>query len=258
MERQNSSAMKKSRRKRLRSTTDENRWVISYADFITLLFAFFTVMYAMSSVSESKFREMSGSLSTAFQKDYTKQPDFIVQDSFLRNAPDQSFKTKAFKKVFTEDYRRVHAGLSSLESEKMIDVSIEDRGVVISLADKVVFGSGSANILPSSNAILDDIAESLKDMDNQIKIEGHTDNIPISSDEFASNWELSSKRALSMLEYLVDRHGFDPVKMSATGFAEHRPFATNDTPQGRAKNRRVDIVILNRQGELVEPVVRGK
>ena len=244
------------RRKVVESSENHERWFVSYADFITLLFAFFTVMYALSTVNEQKYKAMSDSLSDAFSADglsaITSSENVSVPEH--REDPTLGYMTSSFKKTFSGDYRRVQSNLSKLEEAKKININIERRGVVVSLLEQGVFVSGKAEILPESLAIIDEIAATLKDLPNQIKIEGHSDNIPIDNDDFSSNWELSSARALNILMYLVNTHSMDPTKYSATGYGEFHPIAENDSPEGRAKNRRVDIVLFDRDAAFFEPL----
>lgn len=230
------------------------RWFVSYADFITLLFAFFTVMYALSTVNEQKYKAMSDSLSSAFSSKVSDNEDMTVDVPSYREDPTLGYMTSSFKKAFSGEYKRVQSNLADLEADKKININIERRGVIVSLLEQGVFSSGEADILPDSLAVIDEIAETLKDLPNQIKIEGHTDNIPIHNDKFASNWELSSARALNILLYIVNNHNMDPTKYSATGYGEFRPIEQNDTPEGRAKNRRVDIILFNRDAAFIEPL----
>ena len=242
--------MRKRRRNFENEEENADRWLLSYADFITLLFAFFTVMYALSTMNEAKYRALSESLSTAFAIDRVNMPGDYKSTA---SSEGQGPITTSFMKFFSEDFKNVKATLSELETDEKLNVNLEARGVVVSMMDRNIFKSGSADILAQSFDILDNIADTLVGMPNSIKIEGHTDNIPISTKEFPSNWELSSKRALNILQYLVDEHGIEPGNISATGYAEFRPVTSNDTSEGRGKNRRVDIVILNREGNIIEP-----
>ncbi len=229
-------------RKNKRQEDDEklDRWMISYADFVTLLFAFFVVLYALSTLNEGKYKILAESVSKAFKAQRTEPviPELMRQDT-------GPLVADAFTKTFTGDFRKIHHALEGLEKAGIVSLNVEQRGVVISMADKVVFDSGRADIKPEAEKVLDDIAAVLKNMQNQIKIEGHTDDVPINTPQFPSNWELSSARALSILKYLVARHDINPVKVSATGFGEFRPIAPNDNPIDKAKNRRVDIVVVN-------------
>ncbi|MEE9542606.1 MAG: flagellar motor protein MotB [Thermodesulfobacteriota bacterium] len=246
------------RRNRARDDSENHeRWFVSYADFITLLFAFFTVMYALSTVNEQKYKAMSESLSDAFSATPTEETVEVpteVSVAEYRDDPTLGYMTSEFKKTFSGDYRRVQSNLAKLEATKKININIERRGVVVSLLEQGVFASGEALLLPESLAIIDEIARTLKELPNQIKIEGHTDNIPIHNDEFQSNWELSSARAMNILLYMVDKHKLDPTKLSATGYGEFRSITENDTPEGRAMNRRVDIVLFNRDAAFIEPM----
>lgn len=233
---------------------NHERWFVSYADFITLLFAFFTVMYALSSVNEQKYKAMSESLSDAFSAPPGRIIEVPVEVPGYREDPTLGFMTSEFQKIFSGDYRRVQANLSELEATEKININIERRGVIVSLLEQGVFASGEATLLPEALAVIDEIALTLKELPNQIKIEGHTDNIPIHNDEFQSNWELSSARAMNILLYMVNKHNLDPTKLSATGYGEFRSIADNNTPEGRARNRRVDIVLFNRDAALIEPM----
>lgn len=235
------------KKKKLEEQENLDRWLVSYADFITLLFAFFTTMYALASINEGKYRVVSDSLSMAFNQSGATGRESMKQET------SEPFISSAFKKTFTGDYKKLHTAFAGLEKDNKIYMSIEKRGVVVSLSEQIIFEAGKADILDNAKAVIDDIAMVLKQMPNHIKIEGHTDNIPINTPQFPSNWELSAARALNILKYMLDVHGFNPGKLSATGYGEFRPFAPNDTLDGRAKNRRVDIVILNSEGTLNEP-----
>ncbi|MBI5893178.1 MAG: OmpA family protein [Deltaproteobacteria bacterium] len=229
-------------RKNKRQEEDEkvDRWMVSYADFVTLLFAFFVVMYALSTLNESKYKILAESVSKAFKAQRTESviPELMRQDAGPLFAD-------AFTKTFTGDFRKIHHALEGLEKAGIVSLNVERRGVVISMADKFVFDSGKADIRSDAEAVLDEVGKALKDMPNQIKVEGHTDNVPINTPQFPSNWELSSARALNILKYLVAKHDINPVKVSATGYSEFRPVAPNDNPVDRAQNRRVDVVVLN-------------
>jgi chemotaxis protein MotB len=233
---------------------NHERWFVSFADFITLLFAFFIVMYALSSVNEQKYKVMSDSLSDAFSSQQGEINGLSEDILAYREDPTLGYITSSFKRAFSGNYRRVQSNLSQLEANRKININIERRGVVVSLLEQGVFSSGEAILLPGSLAVIDQIAVTLKDLPNMIKIEGHTDNIPIHNDEFSSNWELSSARALNILMYIINNHGLDPTKLSATGYGEFRPIADNDTVEGREKNRRVDIVLFNMDAAFIEPI----
>ena len=150
---------------------------------------------------------------------------------------------------------RVKDEMASLISQANggIEIKRDERGVVISMMDKFLFESGSAQLKESSRSVVDAAASALKKFPNMIRIEGHTDNVQISNREFRSNWQLSSMRAINVAEYFINVRGISPERISATGYAEYKPIAPNDTPEGRARNRRVDIVILSEKEGQKEP-----
>jgi chemotaxis protein MotB len=152
---------------------------------------------------------------------------------------------------------RLKRGMESLLSpeikKSMVRVRMEPRGLVISLGEKGIFDSGSDVIKPEGKVLLDTIATSLVTLGNQIRVEGHTDNVPIRNSRFPSNWDLSTARATVVVARLVTGFGLPPELLSAAGYAEYRPAATNDTDEGKARNRRVDIVVLNPMAAKAEP-----
>jgi chemotaxis protein MotB len=211
-------------------------------------------MYALSSINEQKYKVMSNSISDAFYSENGEPSDLPEDILPYREDSPLGYMTTSFKRAFSGDYRRIQSSLMQLEAKRVININIERRGVVVSLLERGIFSSGEASLLPDSLVIIDQIASSLKGLPNQIKIEGHTDNIPIFNDEFSSNWELSSARALNILIYIINNHALDPTKLSATGYGEFRPIADNSTIEGREKNRRVDIVLFNRDAAFIEPI----
>ncbi len=209
--------------KRRRSSEDEpenhERWLVSYADFMTLMFTFFVALYALSSVDVKKMEQFSGSLDQTFR---------------VIDKPIPLIDTK--KSEFMENIRKVTG------STKDINVKNEPRGVVITFSDAVLFGSGSADLKPEVQNVLTEISKLLAVNPGKFAVEGHTDNVPISGSKYPSNWELSTARAASMVHFFIDK-GLDPGKFSVAGYAEFRPVESNATEEGRQKNRRVEIVI---------------
>jgi chemotaxis protein MotB len=221
--------MRKKRRAEEPDNTD--RWVVSYADFITLLFAFFTVMYAISHVDAGKLSQFSGSMQSALKTSST----------------DTSTKAliEGIKPISYEDLKLEKDVKAAFEkSGIMSDVSVyrNERGVLISFGDGILFEAGSAELRPEALPLLTVVAAVIQQTQNSIAIEGHTDNLPIKNARYASNWELSTARATSVLITLLRDYQFSPERFSASGYGEYRPMATNATPDGRAKNRRVDII----------------
>jgi chemotaxis protein MotB len=265
-----------SRRRRARAHANHERWLVSYADFITLLFAFFVVLYASAQVDQRKVGRLALAIQVAFQElgvfpasttqiplD-TKEPmpfsPVQVIENAKRNTELGQVSSSANDPLSAASEE---ANLSTLQSELQqalarelalheIALHRESDGLVISLREFGFFDSGSAALKPSAMPALDRIASILAVRICRLRIEGHTDNMPIHTAQMASNWELSTARSTELVRLLIQRYGFPPDRLSAAGYAEYHPIATNDTPQGRAQNRRVDLVILS------EHVVGGR
>ena len=200
-------------------------WVMTYADMITQLLVFFILLFTLSDINVLKF-------SSYFKK--MKKPPVILDEEQLRRV---MLELAAFSKK---------EGLGNL-----IGMEIDERGLKISLTESLMFHSGDARILPGALPVLEIICEKLKKLQNDITIEGHTDNVPIHTKEFPSNWELSMTRAVNMLKYLIETQGILAERVSAAGYGEYRPAALNDTDEGRAQNRRVVLVVLRQKMELL-------
>lgn len=249
---------------------NHERWLVSYADFITLLFAVFTTLYAMSQTDKKKVEEVMASIRESFG--YTAagaaQKPAIIETRDLRIVPSirPEFQTpvkrendqvgrnraRADEKDFRQIKATIEAYLLKNGAQQKVSVSITKRGLVVSLKEAGFFDSGSATIKSESYPLLRKVAESLG-YSNGIRVEGHTDTDSINTREFKSNWELSTARATNIVHYLVDYQGFSPENISAVGFGEFRPVADNSTPEGKQKNRRVDIVLLTPESEASEP-----
>jgi len=231
------------RRKRAEEHENHERWLVSYADFITLLFAFFTSMYAISSVNEGKFRVMSESLAIAFNPSLYTSASLNEGPRFAEEQ-NSGVTSSSRDNWYTSHYKKVREALSSLESGRKLSLIMEDNKLKVRIQESGLFVDGSDELLPEAMAVLDEVAAALEGLPNAIRIEGHTDNVPINTPRFPSNWDLSSARALQILKYFLATHRYDPTRLSAVGYGEYRPVATNNTPSGRRKNRRVDISIL--------------
>lgn len=224
-------------KKRRKSEEAENpdRWVVSYADFITLLFAFFTTLYAISQVDTGKLEMFSGSMKSAFKSDQVRAVTPVIE-GILPVRPDVIGIENEFRKA-----------IATLRTRDDIELRRDERGVVISLGDNLLFDVGQAVVKKDAVSALTAIVSIIKKIPNNLTIEGHTDNVPINNPDakYLSNWELSAARATSVLAYLLKNHNLSPDRFSAAGYAEFKPVKTNTTPEGRAKNRRVDIIVLN-------------
>lgn len=257
------------RKKREEEHENHERWLVSYADFITLLFAFFVVMYAISSVNEGKYRVFSSSLNTAFQSNTATQgaapnPKLGATQTAhntLANIKVTDQPTATPNPQLEEQAKRMRnmAGdlqnsLGALIQQGKVRVTQSRRGVAVEISDSVLFGTAKADLQPQSVAALRAVADSIKNTDNLIQVEGNTDNQPIRSPQYPSNWELSSARAASVVRLFVDA-GVAPSRMVAIGYGEFRPVENNDTDASRARNRRVTINILadNRDDVAVLP-----
>jgi chemotaxis protein MotB len=241
---------------------DENpdRWLVSYADFITLLFAFFVVMYSISSVNQGKYNELMSSMGTAFTGDggagHLKTNGSLNPNlkSKPQNQAGSLIKPLPLTYLYSEKMRREREAmtnmgidlsnkLSPLINDGKVRVMQNNRGIRIDINDSLLFTPGSAELAAAASTVLSEIAPMIKDNDRMIQVEGHTDNIAIHNDLFYSNWELSAVRASSVVRMLSDT-GVAESRLSALGFGSTQPITENNTEQGRAKNRRVSIMIL--------------
>ncbi|TCK18821.1 chemotaxis protein MotB [Thiogranum longum] len=277
------------RRKRVEEHENHDRWLVSYADFITLLFAFFVVMYSISSVNEGKYRVLSDSMVAAFA-DPTRSMEPVQIGDLMRSPiqsenplnrnkpvielfrlplPERDIRERLDKKLKEEREKAAHEAeekaarqekeidaasealadsieqaMSELMDNGLIDVRRDKRWIEVEIKSSILFGSGSAELAAGAQPVLRKLAEKLAPLNNTIHVEGFTDNVPIDNFEFRSNWELSAARAASVV-HLFTRLGVSPERMAAIGYGEYRPIASNDTPEGRSRNRRVVLVIMS-------------
>lgn len=242
---------------------NHERWLVSYADFITLLFAVFVTLYAMSQTDKKKAEEVLSSMRESFGYSTTSAgaKPTVIDSGAMSIVPSIHKMTQAPKRGRSrgseQDFRAtkasIEAYLMKMGAQSKVSVSVTQRGLVVSLKEAGFFDSGSAVLKQSSLSLLNDVVTSLASYSNSVRVEGHTDNIPISSAAFPSNWELSTARATNVLQYLTKQEEFDPARISAAGYGEYRPVADNSEEEGRGKNRRVDIVLLSEQSERGEP-----
>ncbi len=233
------------RKKREEDRDNHERWMISYSDFITLLFAFFVVMYATSSVNEGKYRTFGVSLSDAFLNKTSAPPPKSSRLLPPRPVPDSG------KSLLAEQRREKMQGIaqnilsvmSPLVNAGKVRVMQSNIGVTVEINASLLFKSGEADLEPKSVKALQAVAQVLKNDNHDIKVMGYTDDTPISTPSFPSNWELSSARASSVVR-LFATNGIDPARMVVEGYAENHPVDSNDTAAGRARNRRVTVMIL--------------
>lgn len=246
------------RRKPLDEEDNPDRWLVSYADFITLLFAFFVVMYGISSVNQSKYNQLSSSMGTAFSKNSNVQNkaglkeakgdthSFIKQPKLMMFLPKErraNEKIRREREAMTAMGVNLSNTLAPLVQQGKVQVMQNNRGIRIDIHDSLLFNSGSAQLNSNANNLLSQIALSLRENQHAIQVEGHTDDTPIHTPLFYSNWELSAVRASSIVR-MFGETGIAENRLSALGFGASQPMGDNATPEGRAKNRRVSIMIL--------------
>lgn len=249
------------RRKRPPEHENHERWLVSYADFITLLFAFFVVMFASSQSDKSKATMVSESVRRALDEGRVAAmitgilggaPRAGAKETPAAEPPDKSAAAQAMGdllpslKVLSRELER------EIKQGQMV-VELTPRGLVITLRQAAFFPSGEDTIDPKTYGSLEKVAEAIKKLPNPVRLEGHTDSLPIHNGRFRSNWELSSARAIAMLELFTRRFGISEGRLAVAGYADTIPTDSNDNETGRRHNRRVEIVVLNQAGLRAEP-----
>jgi chemotaxis protein MotB len=230
---------------------NHDRWLVSYADFVTLLFAFFVVLYATAQVDKEKTVRLSGAIRSAFQELGVFQDGGVSGVQAAAPALAGTIQT-APKPVAAQpgEFNGIRAELERALAAEIrrneVALHMDADGLVVSLREIGFFDSGSASIKPGAEGAFDRVAGILREHPYPIRVEGHTDNIPIHTAQFASNWELSTARATELVKSLIEDHGIPADRLSAAGYAEFHPVASNDNAKGRQLNRRVDVVILRR------------
>ncbi|MGA9462600.1 MAG: flagellar motor protein MotB [Terracidiphilus sp.] len=243
-----------------RSRVTQDRWLVSYADFITLLFAFFVVLYAFAKADQKKQMEVSASIDSGFKslglfsqmqgvpgKNSTDPGVLGASDFPISVRRGEDVRSAARIRDNLDAMRReLERALSTQVARHTVSIQMGRDGLVISLREAGFFNSGSATPRPETLDTLRTIAASVGRTAYEVRIEGHTDNVPMHNEVFDSNWELSSARATRIARLFLELHAIEPERLSAAGYAEYHPVASNETEAGRAENRRVDLVILPR------------
>ena len=239
-----------------RQSDNHERWLVSYADFITLLFAFFVVMYALSSVSEGKYRVLSDALVTAFGSKAIERVAPAAQPQVLPlplpprrivRPPGVQDRQRGVQDRQREQMRGMAQSilkvLDALVRDGQVKVTQSSRGISVEINASLLFASGQAKLRADSDRVLQRVAQVLATGDQGIEVEGYSDDTPISTAQFPSNWELSAARASSVVRLFIDS-GVAAARLSVVGYGPNRPVASNDTAAGRARNRRVTVMIL--------------
>ena len=252
------------RKKKHEEHENHERWLVSYADFITLLFAFFVVMYAVSSVNEGKYRVLSDSMIAAFRSptkslmpiqigNIVKSPSGapvelppMAQNRLIqatRKHPHSGDGDGEGKKALHQMANELAQAFKPLIAEDLVSIREGQLWLELEIRSAVLFDSGHAEVRPDALPIVDRVVDILSTVPNAVRVEGYTDDVPISTSRFRSNWDLSAARAGSMVHHLLER-GIDPLRLSLAGYGEYRPVADNASEDGRTRNRRVVLVVL--------------
>ncbi len=244
---------------------NHERWMVSYADFVTLLFAFFVVMYATARIDESAPQRVSESVREALKEDSFRAMVTVLMDEAQNpgasNVNPASRKKSGASKAdavlleqFLPSMDFLSRELADEIQQDKVQIRLTRRGLVISLRQAAFFPSGQDIIAPETYGAIAKVAETIAKLPNHVRLEGHTDSIPIHNDRFRSNWHLSTARAISMLDLLTGEFKVPGAKFTVAGYADTIPVEANESEDGRRRNRRVDIVLLNLYGLSDEPV----
>lgn len=230
-----------------------NTWMTTYSDLVTLLMCFFVLLFSFSEIDAKKFdaiiRSFQGSLGVL---DGGKTID---QEQLLNQAMESNrlFREQDEAQSMERLYQQLDEYIQNNNLEATVVLAMEERGLLIRFNDQVLFDSGKAQIKMEAERILDDIGAILNQNEKFIRVEGHTDNVPIHTLLYPSNWELSTTRAVNVVKFFIEKAEIAPGRMSAAGYGEYHPIADNYTSENRQKNRRVDVVVLKASYAMAEP-----
>jgi chemotaxis protein MotB len=210
-----------------------DRWLLTYADLITLLLGLFVILYAVSKIDGEKYNKMINALGGVFGK----EPVGVFQGAKVIVEPELSSLEAEREQI----ERKIEA---AIPVDGTVSISQNERGVTVHIMDELLFSSGSAVLKPGALTLLEDLSGVLRQIPHDIRVEGHTDNVPIQTPVFPSNWHLSVARAVNAAHFMVQRCNIAPERVSVVGYSEYRPLLPNISDDNRAKNRRVDIVIV--------------
>ncbi len=228
------------------------RWLVSYADFMTLLFILFIILFSFSQVDAKKYQEVAASLAAEFSGEgilpgggnpAMKMPGKGPNDGD-GNGEEKLTAAEIEQKAFAELADEIEEYATKKGIKSNINLRYDERGLYISITGTVLYQDASAILTLEAKEFIKVISKQLKALPNHIRVEGHTDNRPIISHEFPSNWELSAARSVNLVRYFIEELSFDPTRLSVAGYGEYRPVASNDTVEGQNQNRRVEIIIL--------------
>ncbi|RYG74939.1 flagellar motor protein MotB [Lentibacillus lipolyticus] len=260
------------RRLKKRDNAGAPKWMVTYSDMVTLILVFFILLFSMSQIDMVKFDALSESFRNRMIFDFYPSPVPMENPTEHTSDEESGKNTNEFEKSEQLDDIRERAGettetdqdslddlmenveqyLRNNELEDVISASRTDRGVVLVLQESILFETGEAEILDSGKPFLDKIGKLLTEIPNDVRVEGHSDNRPIASYRYPSNWELSGARASSVIRYLISRNDFDPSRFTAAGFGDTRPIVPNTSQANWKKNRRVEMVIMEKDDQALE------
>jgi chemotaxis protein MotB len=235
-------------RKARKKAQEDNpeRWLLTYADLITLLLAFFIVMYSMSRIDAKRFGKVSQALHGILKGGPSVRH---IPELETLNTGHGLLKVGDLKMLQTA----VHTEIEKLGRKGDIVTEMNERGLIIHIMESAMFDEGKALLKSKALEVLDLVAKDIVRMPNHVRVEGHTDDRPIRNENYPSNWELSTARATTVVRHFIDKHGYPPDQISAVGFSQHRPYVPNISIENRALNRRVDVVVLTMELSAAEP-----
>jgi chemotaxis protein MotB len=225
------------------SAPNADRWLISYADFVTLIFGLFVVLYAVAQSDRAKVKDLSQSVQIAFGG---RPPARAVVAKPAIAQPVTKTGAAGSREMLASSYADLKERLRQEIADGKMQVRMDARGVIVSLHEKSFFPSGKDAIYPSAYESMSKVASVIRDLPNPVLLEGHTDSVPIHNQRFRSNWDLSAARSIAVLQFFETRYDIAPQRFAIAGYADNLPVAGNDSDEGRSRNRRVDIVISAR------------
>ncbi len=224
-------------------------WMATYGDMVTLLLCFFVLLFSFATLDVQKFKaiavSMNGSLGV-LDSGMTLSMDPLI-NSFPGDSPTEEVEE------FQQLYEQMSEYVKENNLESSITLRLDERGLLVRFMDDVLFDSGKADLTPKAREIINKVAEIIRVNDKNVRVEGHTDNIPINTSRFPSNWELSTTRAVNVVKYLIEENFIEAKRLSASGYSDQHPVDDNKTQIGRQKNRRVDLVILKAEKNETKP-----
>ncbi|MDI6601747.1 MAG: OmpA family protein [Thermoanaerobacteraceae bacterium] len=225
---------------------DSKEWMNTYADLMSLLLTFFVMIFSLSTIDINKYQALIQSLQgyLGIVKEGQALQETNVQLETQGSAGSNIAATDTDFEDIANVYQDVKEYIEQSNLNNSIQVSIDERGILIRFLDTALFDTGKADIKPQAEVILNNVGEIIKKANKPIRVEGHTDNVPIHNEKFPSNWELSTARATNVVRYFIEKLNMNPPMLSAVGYGEYHPVADNNTVEGRSKNRRVDIIII--------------